>query len=135
LANSRFHSAAARTDAERQFDARVVDIFFHKMTPASVNFLALRDEVIALPKTAAEGYRHVLMLGTTGAGKTTLVRQLIGTDPATERFPSTSTTRPTIHDTEIILDDGSWRAVVTFVSSDEARDHLNECISAAVLAA
>jgi hypothetical protein len=77
----------------------------------------------------------VLFLGTTGAGKTTLVRQLIGTDPVKERFPSTSTAKTTIHDTEIVLADGNWRAVVTFASSDEVREYLNECISAAVLAA
>ena len=38
-------------------------------------------------------------------------------------------------DIEIILDDGPWRAIVTFMSSDELREYLNECISAAVLAA
>ena len=77
----------------------------------------------------------MLLLGTTGAGKTTLVRQLIGTDPTKERFPSTSTAKTTTHDTEIVLAEGNWRAVVTFVSSDEVREHLNECISAAVLSA
>ena len=98
---------------------------------------ALRDRAIPLPPEGEpDGYRHVLLLGTTGAGKTTLVRQIIGTDPSLERFPSTSTAKTTIHDTEIILDDdGSWRAVATFVSSDETREYLNECISEAVRAA
>ena len=77
----------------------------------------------------------MFFLGTTGAGKTTLVRQLIGTDPLKERFPSTSTAKTTIHDTEIVLAEGDWRAVVTFASSDEVREYLNECISTAVLAA
>ena len=76
----------------------------------------------------------MLFVGTTGAGKTTLVRQLIGTHPVKERFPSTSTAKCTIHDTEIILGQAPWRAVVTFVSADQARGHLNECISAALLA-
>ena len=105
------------------------------MVPEAFDFASLRDKAIPLPPQEADGYRHVLLLGTTGAGKTTLVRQVIGTDPQKERFPSTSTAKTTIHDTEIILDDGTWRAVVTFVSSDEARDYLNECISQAVLAA
>ena len=74
-------------------------------------------------------------MGTTGAGKTTLVRQLIGTDPAKERFPSTSAAKTTVHDTEIVLRDGPWHAVVTFVPIDELREYLNECISAAVLEA
>lgn len=101
------------------------------MVPEEFDFSKLRNEAIPLPRDP-DGYRHVLFLGTTGAGKTTLVRQLIGTDPSKERFPSTSSSKTTIHDTEIILDGGPWRAVATFVSSDEAREYLNECISAAV---
>lgn len=135
LADPRYHDIAARAEAERRFDARIVDIFFYKMAPEEVDFAALREAAIPLPAAEAEGYRHVLLLGTTGAGKTTLVRQLIGTDPESERFPSTSTAKTTVHDTEILLDEGTWRAAITFVSSDEVREYLNECISAAVLAA
>ena len=135
LADPRYHKRASRAEAERRFDEKVVDIFFDKVEPEEIDFSALRDEVVPLPLQGPDGYRHVLFLGTTGAGKTTLVRQLIGTDPAAERFPSTSTAKTTIHDTEIILDDGPWRAVVTFVSSSEAREYLCECVSAAVLAA
>ena len=76
----------------------------------------------------------MLFVGTTGAGKTTLVRQLIGTNPEKERFPSTATARTTIHDTEIVLTKGNWRAVVTFASRDEVREYLSECVSDAVLA-
>ena len=135
LGNARYHTPAARADAEHRFDSRVVEIFYDKMIPEQVNFAQVREGAIPLPTPEHDGYRHVLLLGTTGAGKTTLVRQLIGTDPATERFPSTSTARTTAHDIEIVLDDGPWRAIVTFMSSDELREYLNECISAAVLAA
>ena len=105
------------------------------MIPEPVNFARVRERAIPLPTHEHDGYRQVLLLGTTGAGKTTLVRQLIGTNPGTERFPSTSTARTTVHDIEIVLDDGPWRAIVTFMSSDELHEYLNECISAAVLAA
>lgn len=135
LSDPRYHDPAARAEAERRFDSQIVEIFFHKLAPEQVDFADLREAVIPLPTSEPEGYRRVLLLGTTGAGKTTLVRQLIGTDPATERFPSTSTAKTTIHDTEIVLDDGPWRAVVTFFPSDEVREYLTECISAAVLAA
>lgn len=135
LGDPQYHDAAARAEAERRFDPRVVDIFFDKMVPEETDFAALRDAVILLPDSGPDGYRRVLLLGTTGAGKTTLVRQLIGTDPMKERFPSTSTAKTTIHDTEIVLADGDWRAVVTFASSDEVREYVNECISAAVLSA
>ena len=135
LGDPKFHDPAARADAARRFDPRIVDIFFDKMVSAELDFAALREAVIRLPESEPDGYRRVLFLGTTGAGKTTLVRQLIGTNPSKERFPSTSTARTTIHDTEIVLADGGWRAVVTFASCDEVREHLNECISAAVLSA
>jgi len=135
LADPRYHDAAARAEAERRFDPRVVDIFFGKMVPEVTDFGAMREAMIPLPESGPDGYRRVLFLGTTGAGKTTLVRQLIGTDPVKERFPSTSTAKTTIHDTEIVLDAGAWRAVATFASSDEVREYLGECISAAVLAA
>ena len=134
LGDRRFHDPDARAEAARRFDPRVVDIFFDKMVPEEIDFPALREAVIPLPESGPDGHRRVLFLGTTGAGKTTLVRQLIGTDPLKERFPSTSTAKTTIHDIEIVLEEGDWRAVVTFAASDEVREYLNECISAAVLA-
>ena len=132
LADPRYRDPAARAEAEQRFDHRVVEIYFDKMVPEEFDFRGLRDKAIPLPPREPNGYRHVLLLGTTGAGKTTLLRQLIGTDPTEERFPSTSTSKTTIANTEIILDEGPWRAVVTFSSSDEVREYLNECISAAV---
>ena len=135
LADPRYRDAAALAEAERRFNPRVVDIYFDKMSPEEVDFRGLRDEAIPLPERGdPNGYRHVLLLGTTGAGKTTLLRQFMGTDPKEERFPSTSTSKTTIADTEIILRDGPWRAVVTFATRDEVLEHLNECIAAAVLA-
>lgn len=135
LAQPQYWDLSSRPEAERRFDNRVVDIFYDKMAPDQTDHSELRDEVIPLPESKDSDYRHVLLLGTTGAGKTTIVRQLIGTDPIRERFPSTSTAKTTIHETEIFLDHNpSYRAVVTFVSGDEVREYLNECISAAVLA-
>ena len=125
----------AREQALGLFDPRVVDIFFYKLEGGETDFLALRDGVIALPSSQSNDYRRALFLGTTGAGKTTLLRQLMGTDPAKERFPSTSTAKTTIHETEVILQEGPYCAVVTFFPMEDVREHLKECISAAVLAA
>jgi energy-coupling factor transporter ATP-binding protein EcfA2 len=99
------------------------------------DFGAIRESIITLPTSKDSEYRSALLLGTTGAGKTTLLRQLIGTDPESERFPSTAIARTTVHDTEVILDAGPFRAAVTFFPVEEVREHLNECISEAVLAA
>ncbi|WP_344241973.1 hypothetical protein [Actinocorallia libanotica] len=79
--------------------------------------LEIREELLPLP---TEGYRRVLLLGTTGAGKTTVIRQLLGTHPETERFPSTSTAKTTVATSELILtDEPNYRAVITFVSRAE----------------
>lgn len=135
LADGRYHDAAARAEAERRFDERVVEIFFYKMVPEETDYRTIRNNFIRLPNFANDGYRSILLLGTTGAGKTTLGRQLIGTDPETERFPSTSTAKTTVHDTEIVVAPGPWKAIATFASMEEVREYLTECASAAVLAA
>ncbi|WP_427913947.1 Rab family GTPase [Ramlibacter sp. MMS24-I3-19] len=135
LADEAFWSLPARAEAEKRFPRRVVEIFYHGMEPTQNDFSAIRDAILPLPSSADSDYRRALLLGTTGAGKTTLLRQLIGTDPETERFPSTSTAKTTVHETEVVLADGPYRAAVTFFPIDEVREHLNECISEAVLSA
>jgi hypothetical protein len=72
-------------------------------------------------------------VGTTGAGKTTIVRQLLGTDPERERFPSISAAKTTICDIEIVLDEGPLRAVITFIPRDRVRQYISECVLAAVV--
>lgn len=130
-----FWDGSARAIAASRFDERVVDIFYDGLEGARIDYEAIRHEILPLPDETLD-YRTVLLLGTTGAGKTTLVRQLLGTDPATERFPSTSTAKTTVADTELVFDPSpTFRAVVTFVGRDEVIDYLTECASEAALAA
>lgn len=133
LAEKNFWSLPARGEAENRFPRRVVEIFYHGMEPEQNDFSAIRESIIPLPMSNDSDYRRALLLGTTGAGKTTILRQLIGTNPETERFPSTSTAKTTVHETEVLLAPGPFKAVVTFFPIDEIREHLNECISEAVL--
>ena len=135
MAEESFWSLPARAEADNRFHRRVVEIFYHGMEPEQSDFGAIRESIIPLPTSKDSDYRRALLLGTTGAGKTTLLRQLIGTDPETERFPSTSTAKTTVHETEVVLAPGPYKAVVTFFPIDEVREHLNECISEAVLSA
>ena len=135
LASPQLWNLGAREQALVSFDPRIVDIFFYKLEGAETDCLALREAVIALPPRQDGSHRHVLFLGATGSGKTTLLRQLIGTDPVRERFPATARGKATVHETEIILQDGPLRAVVTFFPMEEVREHLKECVSAAILAA
>ena len=134
LSDEAYWSLSARGTAEDRFDSTVVSVFFEGMEPEVETSADVRESVIALPP-ADDGYKRVLLLGTTGAGKTTVVRQLLGTDPVRDRFPSISTAKTTIADTEIVISpDPSFRAVVTFTSRDEVIDHLTDCASKAALA-
>ena len=135
LANSQFWTKGAEETARGRFNPRIVDAFFRNIVPQKKDFMDIREQVISIPSSADSDYRTALLLGTTGAGKTTLLRQIIGTDPKTERFPSTSTAKTTVADTEIIVSEGDYHAVVTFMEQDEVRDYLEECISKAVLSA
>lgn len=135
LSSPELWEPASRLAVEARFDERVLDIFYDGIVSTPSDSQAVRDSILPIPGHES-GYRSVLMLGTTGAGKTTLVRQILGTDPDTERFPSTSTAKTTVADTELILDPSpEFRACVTFVGRDEVIDYLGECISEAALAA
>lgn len=124
----------ARALAVDRFDQRVVDIFYEGSEASETDFAAVREAILPLPGSD-EGYRRVLLLGTTGAGKTTVVRQMLGTDPKLERFPSTSTAKTTVADTELIVTSGDeYRAVVTFVTRDEVVDYLTENVGEAARA-
>ncbi len=135
LSDRSYWQPSARPQAESHFSQRIVEIFYHDLAPEPMDFFAIRDSVIPLPSSAETDYRRLLLLGTTGVGKTTLIRQLLGTHPTRERFPSTSTAKTTIADTELILDQGLYRSVVTFLPRDLVRDYVEECLSEAVLGA
>ena len=134
LSSPELWQPTARSTASARFDDRVVAIFYEGHEGQQLDFAAVREEVIPLPGEA-EGYKRVLLLGTTGAGKTTALRQFLGTLTRGEQFPSTSTAKTTIADTEIIVCAGdTYDGVVTFAGRDEVVDHLTDNASAAALA-
>jgi len=134
LADRKWWSADRRGDAEREFPSEIVSAFFDGMEVGHIDTAQLRETHIPLPGRN-EGYARVLLAGTTGAGKTTFLRHVIGSSHEHDRFPSTSTAKTTIADTEIIIAGGPYKAAVTFLSEFEVRAHIDECIEAACLAA
>ena len=130
LGDRDFWTPAAKAKADAMFDAKVVNAFYDNLLPATQDAWALRDQIIPLPGRE-DGYAHARFLGTTGAGKTTLVRQLMGTDPERERFPSTSTAKTTVCDIEVVLAEGPFKAVITFFPREYVRLHIEECALAA----
>jgi len=133
LSDRRWWSADRRGDAEREFAPQIVSAFFDGIEVGRPDTSQLREARIPLPGRD-EGYARLFLVGPTGAGKTTLLRHLIGSSHDRDRFPSTSTARTTIADTEIVIADGAFEAAVTFMSEFEVRAHIDECIEAACLA-
>ena len=134
LGDTTLHSPAARAKAASQFDNRIVQIFYGDIESKKQNYRALRDEHLPFPNRE-EGYPRILLLGVPGAGKTTLVRQLIGSHPDKDRFPSTSVNRTTTCETEVIVGSDDFSAIVTFMSEEEADFEIRQSVSGALLRA
>jgi energy-coupling factor transporter ATP-binding protein EcfA2 len=134
LANERWWSLDRRKEAELQFDPLIAGIFFDGMESGTVDSRSLRDQKIPLPGWE-HGYSRILITGATGAGKTTLLRHVIGTSHQDDRFPSTSTARTTTAEIEIVIAEGSFDAVVTFMPEHEVRAHIDQCLEEACLRA
>ncbi len=132
LASENLWSLGAKGEAEKLYDPAVIEIFYGEIESRALDSRLLRDKLLPLPRRD-DGYAKVVMLGVPGAGKTTLVRQLIGTHPKREAFPSTSLNRTTTYPTEIVLRPGKYEAVVTFMSEHETRFEVEECVSSAIV--
>ncbi len=126
---------SARPLAEHHgYSKQVVEIFYDKSEPENLDYRKLRNDQIHMPGRES-GYSRALLVGVPGVGKSTLVRQLIGSDPDEDRFPSASLNRTTTYETEVISADKDYDAVVTFMSEDEARSRVGACLLDAVLKA
>jgi hypothetical protein len=125
LANTEWHNPGAEQAARAQFPASVVSAFYDKLMPESSDPWQIRENLIPLP-SKENGYCRVRLIGITGAGKTTMLRQLIGTT-LHERFPSTSTAKTTTSEIEVVLQPGEFKGVVTFIPRDHVRLYIEEC--------
>lgn len=134
LSDASWWNATKRLEAERRFSKIVVDAFYDEIQAGREDPAKLRDAEIRLPD-AEDGYSRVLFVGTTGAGKTSLLRQMIGSDPDDDRFPSTAPAKTTIADIEVIQAESDFQAVVTFFSEFQTQANIEECIVDAALAA
>ena len=127
-------SVGARPLAEQRFDPRVVEIFYSELEGVGRNSRAYRDRLLPLPKRDS-GYARTLMIGVPGAGKSSLIRQLMGSHPERDRFPSISANRTTTFPTEVILREGRYEAIVTFLTEHETRFEIEESVSRALVRA
>ena len=131
LGDESYWNITERPRAEQRFSNAVVRAFYEPMqSPVAVDPAAIREGEIPLP-SKDDGYSRVLFMGTTGTGKTSLLRHLIGSHPRKDRFPSTSTGKTTIADIEVVTSPGNFEAVVTFFP----RRLIRTCIAESVLEA
>jgi hypothetical protein len=128
LSDSSWWNATKRAEAERAFSHVIAAAFYDEIQAGRPDSWAVRDSHIPLPSNI-DGYSRVMLVGTTGAGKTSLLRHLIGSDPDEDRFPSTSTAKTTISDIEVIQADGGYSAVVTFFSEFWVQANVEECVA------
>ena len=134
LSNRSWWSNTRRPEAEGRFSKVIVNAFFDVIQAGLEKPEDLREAHIPFPKKE-DGYSRVLFVGTTGAGKTSLLRQLIGSDPDEDRFPSTAPAKTTIADIEVVQAEGSFEAVVTFFTEFQVQANIEDCIIDACLAA
>jgi predicted GTPase len=133
LSDQSWWNAAKRQEAELRFSQAVVEAFYDEIQAGRHDSEGLRESHIRLPNKE-DGYSRVLFVGTTGAGKTSLLRQLIGSDPDDDRFPSTAPAKTTIADIEVIQGEGGFEAAVTFFTEFQTQANIEECVIDAALA-
>jgi hypothetical protein len=127
LADQSWWNVTRCQEAEGTFDRVIVEAFFDDIQAGQSDSASVREKHIPLP-TKDDGYAKVLFVGTTGAGKTSLLRHLIGSDPDNDRFPSTSTAKTTVSDIEVIPGEGPYRGVVTFFTEFLVQANVEDCL-------
>ncbi|MBZ0202266.1 MAG: hypothetical protein K8I03_04535 [Ignavibacteria bacterium] len=133
LQNELYWAPTMRGKAAAELNKLVVDAFYEGLMPSLRDSWKVRDLTLPLPDKST-GYSRTLLLGTTGAGKTTLVRQLIDTHPIDEHFPSTSASKTTICDIELITSsDNKFKGVVTFIPMEKVRQLTEESLVSAMV--
>jgi energy-coupling factor transporter ATP-binding protein EcfA2 len=129
LSDHSWFDIARQSAASQRFNDIVVRAFYDDLTVPNDRSFDIREQRLALPPPD-QGYKRVMLVGSTGAGKTSLLRQLIGTDPKSERFPSTSASRTTISDIEVITsDDSNFACVATFFPETTVQTLVHECVA------
>ena len=120
--------ARSHAVAEQKYAPVVIGAFYDCMTPEPVDYLALREREMPLPPRIGKrrNVPRVLAVGQTAAGKSRLIQQLLQT--TRENFPMRGAGRTTVADTEVIVGDVAYGAVVTFYAENEVREIIRENI-------
>jgi hypothetical protein len=133
LSDKNLHELGARKIASARFHPKAVEVFYGVYAREDVGAKG-REKLILLEASDCAA-PVVGIVGNTSVGKTSLVRRIIGTDPVTERFPATSGNRTTLFPFEVAVEDGKFRAAVSFRSETETEQALQQMVLKAVMKA
>ncbi|PHV69741.1 hypothetical protein CS063_14180 [Sporanaerobium hydrogeniformans] len=115
-----------RVEASKRFSSVIVSAFYDFFDDEEMNYEEVIEESIP-----AKRCTKVLLMGSTGAGKTSLLRQLIGTQK--DNFPSTSSVRTTTSEMEIVcVESNEYIILVKFMSREQVALYVEECIQQGV---
>lgn len=131
LADSVFHELSARSQAAARFHPKAVEAFYGVYTREDAGSTR-REQVIPLERSNRSG-PTVGLVGNTSVGKTSLLRRVLGT--VNERFPAISGNRTTLFPGEFLIEDGQFRAAVSFRSETETELALQQMSLKAVMKA
>jgi hypothetical protein len=114
--------------AEQKYEPVIIDAFFDCITPDPIDYVSLRERAMPLPEKGGKKgpTPRVLFAGPTGNGKSRIVQHLLQT--TFYNFPMRGAGRTTVADSETIVGDYDYAAVVTFYSENEMREIIKENI-------
>lgn len=128
--DERWWDYSKKEEAYAQFESVIVDAFYDAME-TKIEDKGKYLDVIPLP-SKQQGGEYLSLIGPSGAGKTSILRTLLGTKK--ERFPSAASGRTTTCNMEIITSSsGEYEAVITFMSRHIVEMYVQECIEEALL--
>ena len=129
MKNEYWHNSLKRDEAYDKFSTVIVDAFYDPIDNNEEKYKKTLDNIFLPGKS--EDYSRGLLVGVSGAGKTSLLRLLAGTEK--EKFPTTSTGRTTTCNLELIFsEEKDYEIVVNFMSRHQFEMFVQENIEAAI---
>ena len=124
-------NAAKEIAIARNYSDIIIRAFYDDLEMVSIDYREIRNTLIAIPD--ALDWRKVLLVGATGVGKTTFLRQLMGTYSKNDRFPTTAAGRTTTCDMEVICSEQEkYEAAITFLTRNEIRFYVEENVQSTI---